>query len=114
MEPVYCKEMIAVTAPPGGFLLLGAPGIAGRSHATTLAGVRDQEIMLTLVAVGASEAVGEECRIRNSGETSARHGLAVIDRPLRWRVPARFRGGFGPFDTTTSARSGSWGVGAAH
>ena len=59
MEPVYCKEMIAVTALPGCFLLLGAPGIAGRSHATTLAGVRDQEIMLSLVAVGASEAVGE-------------------------------------------------------
>ena len=38
---------------------------------------------------------GRGCRIRDSGEKSFRHGPAVLHRPLRWRAPARFRGGSG-------------------
>ena len=36
-----------------------APGVARGAHPTTFAGVGDQEIVLTLVAVSSSEAVGE-------------------------------------------------------
>ena len=37
-----------------------ATSVAGRAHATTFAGVRDQEIMPTLVEVRSSEAVAED------------------------------------------------------
>jgi hypothetical protein len=40
-----------------------APDVAGRAHATTFAGVRDQEIMLTLVAVRLSEAVADDAAV---------------------------------------------------
>jgi hypothetical protein len=71
MEPDYCTMMIALTALPSGLILLGALGIAGRVHATTLAGVSDQEIMLTIVTVGTSETVGEDAAF----EIAAKHPL---------------------------------------
>ena len=43
-------------------------GVAGGAHATTFAGVRDQEIVLTLVAVGASKSMPTNAAFAISAE----------------------------------------------
>ena len=45
-----------------------APGVARGAHATTFAGVRDQKIVLTLVAAGASKTVRENAAFESAAK----------------------------------------------
>ena len=62
-----------------------APGVAGGAHATALAGVGDQEIMLALVAVGAGESVGEDAAFEIDR-------LGTVSIKLRLKQPSRKSG----------------------
>ena len=55
-----------------------APRVAGGAHTATFAGVRDQEIVLARIAIGAGETVGEDATVEIVSEGALDMGRRCI------------------------------------
>ena len=88
-----------------------APGVAGGAHATTLAGVGEEEIVLALVAVGAGESMRKDAAFEIAAEGSLDMGRRCFTVLAAGLLQPGFEVGLDDAIPRASARDG--GVGSA-